>query len=104
MAVFSRNDVRDDRKDNPNNDSIPNPSFSDAVYRPLSESKEKIVDPIAHFFSQWTDRIQELNTNIEAIKAFMISQNCQNELFMEQEMEIKKRLTKLEKSWTTSET
>lgn len=104
LAVFSRNDVRNDRKDNHDKPRVPPIPSSSDCYRPLGESCGPPIDPIGHFFSQWTDRIEELNKNIDAIKAFMISQNCQNECFMDQQMEIKKRLTALEKSWTTSET
>lgn len=51
---------------------------------------------IPDYHTEMVKVINDLNRNIEAIKAFMISQNTQNECFIFNEMEMRKRLQALE--------
>lgn len=53
-------------------------------------------DRISQFSADLGRAIREMNHNIEMIKAFMISQNIQNQCFIDNEMELRKRVSKLE--------
>lgn len=53
-------------------------------------------DTISQFSAQLGRSIAEMNHNIEMIKAFMLSQNIQNECFIENEKELRKRISALE--------
>ncbi len=64
----------------------------------LTQNPPLPEDPIINGFSNiLSESIAQMNHNIELIKVFMSSQNCQNELFLDRQMDFEQRLKELEK-------
>lgn len=63
---------------------------------PSSEPDETI----SKFSMELGKAIAEMNHNVTAIKTFMIAQNTQNECFLSNEMDLRKRITQLESKKT----
>jgi hypothetical protein len=55
-------------------------------------------ESISKFSMELGKSIAEMNHNIEIMKAFMSSQNCQNSCLIENEMELRRRIIELEKN------
>jgi len=53
-------------------------------------------DILQKFSSSLANTVRDMNQNINAIKAFMVYQNIQNQCFIDNEMELIKRISKLE--------
>lgn len=71
---------------------LPNKIFYNFLRLPYQEPDESI----SKFSSALSTAISEMNYNVELIKAFMISQSTQNECFIFNEMELRKRISELE--------
>lgn len=56
---------------------------------------EAIPEPLHMYQSMMAKAIEDMNKNIECIKAFMISQNTQNECFMDRELEISQKISEI---------
>lgn len=52
-------------------------------------------EPLSLYSSMITQAINDMNRNIASIKAFMISQNCQNECFMDRDLQTSQKLSEI---------
>lgn len=53
-------------------------------------------DSISRYSQELSNSINLINRNIDAMKAFMMSQNLQNEIFVERQNDFEKRISDLE--------
>lgn len=74
---------------------IPRASFAKSFFGAIPAAAPD--ESITHFSQALSTAIHQMNHNVELIKAFMSSQNTQNECFMERELHHSQEICKLER-------
>ena len=77
--------------------TIPKASFAKRLFGRFGRPDVTPDDSITQFSQSLSTAIAQMNYNVELIKAFMSSQNSQNECFMDREMCISKEIDYLKR-------